>query len=104
MSKYAIDLVNPSNGQHSCIFVDVNDGFEPSDIRVVKPDQASFEVEAINPRTGEHRKILVELSSKQAEAAISAPWLTEYVQALAKSLMPDGFLPLCNGVRPVTLN
>jgi hypothetical protein len=104
MSKFVIDLVNPENGQHCCIYVDIDEGdFVPAFIRRLRPGHANFEVEVVNPRTNEQRKILVELSPRQAEVAITAPWLPEYVQALAKPRIPEGFLLLGNGVRPVTL-
>jgi hypothetical protein len=104
MSKLAIDLLNPSSGQRCCLFVDVNDGFLPAGgFQLVKPGQANYEVEVVNPRTNEQRKIFVEMSPHQAAAARSAPCLQTFVQTIARPEIPDGFMPIGNGVRPVTM-
>jgi hypothetical protein len=63
----------------------------------------NFEVGIVNPRTSEQRRLIVELSSEQAAAAKSAPCLQSYVQLVAHPQIPQGFLPIGNGVRPVTL-
>jgi hypothetical protein len=62
-----------------------------------------YEVALVNPKTNEEKKIVVELSPEQAEAAKASPWLQTYVQGLAWVNIPDGFMPIGGGVRPVTL-
>jgi hypothetical protein len=63
----------------------------------------NYEVALVNPSTSEQRKILVELSRQQAADAKAAPCLQAFVQAIARPEIPAGFMPLGNGVRPVTL-
>jgi hypothetical protein len=63
----------------------------------------NYEVALVNPATSEQRKILVELSRQQAADAKAAPCLHTFVQNIARPEIPEGFMPLGNGVRPVTL-
>jgi hypothetical protein len=63
----------------------------------------NYEVALVNPKTSEQKTIVVELSTDQASAAKSSPCLNSFVQAIAWPDIPAGFLPVGNGVRPVTL-
>ena len=63
----------------------------------------NYNVEIINPHTDERRQVLVELSTEQTKTATEAPCLQTYVQSFVWPNLPDGFIPLGNGVRPVTL-
>jgi hypothetical protein len=63
----------------------------------------NYEVGIVNPRTGEERKILAELSLEQVDAAKSSPCFQSFVQNVARADIPDGFMPMGNGVKAVTL-
>jgi hypothetical protein len=63
----------------------------------------AYEVAIINPKTGAERKILAELSIEQVEAAKASPCFQRFVQSLVRANIPAGFMPLGNGVKPVTL-
>ena len=62
-----------------------------------------FSVALVNPKTNEQRTITVSLSPEQIAAAKSSPCEQTYVQGVARPDIPDGFMPLGNGVRRVTL-
>jgi hypothetical protein len=63
----------------------------------------NYEVAIINPKTNEERKILAELSPDQAEAAKASPCFQSFVQSIVRADIPAGFMPIGNGVNPVTL-
>jgi hypothetical protein len=58
-----------------------------------------YEVRLINPRTAEERKVVVFADRALAEAS---PCWQSYVQGTAWPDIPPGFMPIGNGVRPVT--
>lgn len=62
----------------------------------------NYEVAIVNPRTNEQRNVFVTLSADQVDAAKASPCEQSFVQRLASSEIPAGFLPIGNGVRPVT--
>jgi hypothetical protein len=62
-----------------------------------------YEVKLVNPKTNEEKKIVVELSPEQASVAKASPWWQAYVQGVARVDIPEGFMPIGGGVRPVTL-
>jgi hypothetical protein len=62
-----------------------------------------YEVALVNPKTNEEKKIVVTLSHEQAEGAKVSPCLQTYVQGVAWADIPDGFMPIGGGVRPVPL-
>jgi hypothetical protein len=62
----------------------------------------NYEIAIVNPRTNEERKILAELSLDEVDAAKASPCFQSFVHNIVRPDIPDGFLPLGNGVRPVT--
>ena len=63
----------------------------------------TFEVNVINPKTAEQRVVLVTLSRDQFDGLNASACQQSFVQSLAASEIPFGFMPLGNGVRTVTL-
>jgi hypothetical protein len=63
----------------------------------------NYEITLVNPKTSEHKKIIVALSPEQAADARAAACLQSFIQGIAHPEIPDGFMPLSNGVRAVTL-
>ena len=63
----------------------------------------NFEVAIVNPRTSEQRKILAELSAEQVAAAKASPCFQTFVQNIVRPDIPDGFMPIGNGAKAVTL-
>jgi hypothetical protein len=57
-----------------------------------------YHVRLVNPRTSEERTMTVLANSVAAEAA---PCFHTYVQEIARPDIPDGFIPIGSGVRPV---
>jgi hypothetical protein len=62
-----------------------------------------YEVALVNPKTNEQKNIVVTLSLEQAEGAKASPCLQTYVQGVAWVDIPEDFMPMGNGVRPVPL-
>ena len=63
----------------------------------------NYEVAIINPRTNEERKIIAELSTDQLAAAEASPCFQSFVHSLVRADIPAEFMPIGNGVKPVTL-
>lgn len=63
----------------------------------------NYEVAIINPKTNEERKILAELSINQVDAANASICFQSFVQSLVRAAIPEGFMPMGNGVKAVTL-
>ena len=63
----------------------------------------NYEVALVNPKTNEHKNIIVALSPEQVAGAKAAACLQSFIQGIARPEIPDGFLPIGNGVRAVTL-
>ncbi|OPH83032.1 hypothetical protein [Nitrobacter vulgaris] len=55
-----------------------------------------YEVRCVNPRTNEERSITVKADPPAAGVCIQT-----YAQKLAKPILPAGYLPIGNGVRPL---
>ena len=63
----------------------------------------NYKMELVNPITNEHRWILVSLSPAQDAAVKTLECAHLYLQALARPQIPEGFMHVDNGIRPVTL-
>jgi hypothetical protein len=57
-----------------------------------------YKVTIVNPRSGEESVIHVFAEKAAVDAS---PCGQTYVQTIARPEIPDGFLPIGNGVRPV---
>ena len=63
----------------------------------------NYEVKLVNPKSNEERKVIVSLSPEQVTAVKGLECWMEYVQALAQPDIPEGFMPIGNGAKPVSL-
>jgi hypothetical protein len=57
-----------------------------------------YHVRVVNPKTSEERTLTVLADQAAAEAS---PCPQSFVQKIARSDIPAGFMPIGNGVRPV---
>lgn len=63
----------------------------------------NYEVAIVNPITSEERKVLAQLSLAQVEAAKASACFQSFVQNIVRAEIPNGFMPIGNGVKSVTL-
>jgi len=60
-----------------------------------------YEFRLVNPKTSEEQTITVKISNDQVAAAKASPYWMAYVQNIARSSMPRGFMFISGQVKPV---
>lgn len=62
-----------------------------------------YEVALVNPKTNKQKKIFVTLSPDQVKGAKASPCEQCFIQDIARTDIPAGFMPIGNDVRPQKL-